>query len=306
VNPTQDIDKKYKMLLEREEDTRVKLAEAREKLKTARDVDVEALAQAALAGKAAPKRTEVALRHKVDDLSVLLDGIDTAVWHLQLEARAAVGEGRSFPIFIPDNVPANREAIIADLMAHKNRQPDESDEDFEARCTREVPRGERDAEGIIREAHRQREISLDRRLPRLTERPPVLSKWIEAAYAAEDRQAESNYEAKAKKARGRAAVEAVNRAKAEHQRRGLPSGSFNMRAYPDIVLPEHLAEFEQQVARSPFQKAREQLPSLEEAQNEPVADAQPVNEEDAFRRREIAGVRPPAASNVEPVTEEAA
>jgi hypothetical protein len=306
VNPTDDIRKTYKKLLEREDDTRAKLAVAREKLETARDVDVEALAQAALAGEAAPKRTEVALRHKVDDLSVLLDGIDAAVWHLQQEARAAVGEGHDFPIWIPPDVPATRAEVVAEMRATKVREDGETEEHFERRIENQIPRSHMDAESIVREAHRQRDISLDRRLPRLTERPDDLVSWIEAAFDAEDRAAEVACEFLAKKQRGHDATEAVNRAKAEHQRRGLPAGSFTMHAYPDIVLPEHLAEFEPPVERSPFQKAREeQLPSFEERQNEPTASPQPVNEDEELRKREIAGVPPAAAPDVKPINPDA-
>jgi hypothetical protein len=306
VNPTDDIRKKYQKLLEREQDTKVKLDDAREKLKTAREVDVEALAEAALAGEDAPKRTEIALRHKVDDLSVLLDGIDAAVWKLQQEARAAVGEGHAdFPVFIPPKVPASRADVVAELMTRRVRQEGESDDEFEARVAQEVPRNHLDAEGVIREAHRQREISLDRRMPRLrlAERPADLIEWVEAAYEAEDRHAEDGYERQAKKQRGRDAVEAVERAKREHQSRGLPAGSFSMSSYPSIILPEHLAEFEKSIARSPFEKAREaRLPSHKPAQNEPVAEPEPVNEEAELRKREIAGVPPVAAPDVKPVT----
>lgn len=301
MNPTDDIDKKYKKLLEREQDTKVKLAEARKQLETAREVDVEALAQAALAGEAAPKRTEIALRHRVDDLSVLLDGIDAAVWHLQQEARRVVGEGhQDFPIFIPPKVPATRADVVAELMTRRVRQEGESDDEFEARVAQEVPRNHLDAEGIIREAHRQREISLDRRLPRLTERPADLIAWVESAYDAEDRQAEDGYERQAQKQRGHDAVEAVNRAKMEHKRRGLPAGSFSIRSYPGIILPEHLAEFEKPIDRSPFEKAREErLPSHEPAPNEPVAEPEPVNEAQELRRREAA---PTAAPDVKPIS----
>ncbi len=301
MNPTDDIRRKYKRLLEREQDTRVKLREAQEQLETARGADVEALAQAALAGEAAPKRTEVALRHRVDDLSVLLDGIDAAVWHLQQEARRVVGEGRDFPIFVPPTVPSRAEAV-AELKAMRAGEDGESDEDYTARIERQIGR-HGDAESIVAEAHRQREISLDRRLPRLTERPADLIAWVEAAYEAEDRAAADGYERQAKKQRGRDAVAAVERAKSEHKRRGLPAGSFRLNSYPDIIKPEHLAEFEQPIDRSPFQRAREyRLPSHEPAQNEPAAEPEPVNEALELRKREIAGLPPAAAPDAKPIS----
>jgi hypothetical protein len=299
-----DIRDAYAALIKREDKTRRKLADTREKLKTAREVDVTATAIAALAGEPAPKRTELTLRHAEENLSVELDGIDEGVFRLQQAARAAVGEGHDFPIFIPPDIPANRDAVIATAMTDKNRQPDESEAEFEARVVREIPRSEKDAETIVAEAHRQREISLDRRLPRLTERPTDLIAWIELAYDAEDEKAEDAYERKAKKQRLHEATEAAERAKREHRRRGLPAGSFSIHAYPDIVLPEHLAEFKQPINRSPFSIAREAeagLPSYEEAQNEPVASPQPVNEAKEHREREIAGIPPAAAPDVKPI-----
>jgi hypothetical protein len=311
VNPTTDIDKTYKKLLEREEDTKAKLAEAREKLEKAREADVEALAQAALAGEAAPKRTEIALRHKVDDLSVLLDGLDEAVWKLQLEARAVVGKTHSdFKIFIPPGVPVTHADVVEQWKGIRPREEGESDEHWEQRVELAIPRNNLDAESIVAEAHRRRELSLDRRLPRLTERPASLSTWIESAYDAEDRKAEDGYERLAKKQRKHEATEAVNRAKREHIRRGHEAGTFTVSAYPEIVLPEHLAEFEPAITRSPFSIAREaareaQLPSFEEAQNEPVAGPQPVNEAAELRQREIAGIPPVAAPDVKPINPDA-
>lgn len=298
----EDIRTTYAALLKREETVRGKLADTRTRLRDAREVDAAAVADAALAGEPAPKRSEVKLRHEEENLEVELQGLDEAVFMLQQEARRVVGEGRDFPIFIPPNALASRAEVVAEWKATKVRADDESEEEFEARIERMIPRSHVDAESIVAEAHRQREISLDRRMPRLTERPADLIAWVEAAYDAEDRQAESNFEAKAKKQRLHDAVEAVNRAKAEHQRRGLPAGSFNPRSYPDIVLPEHLAEFGAPIEHSPFQKVRDQLPSHEEEQNRPVASAQPVNEHEELRRREIAGVPPAAAPDARPIT----
>jgi hypothetical protein len=307
MSATQKIAEKYSRLIAQEDATRSELAAAEARLQTVDQEDIAAGAQAALDGKPLPTRKAIKLKHAVENLQIDLKRLDEAIYLLQLEARAAVGEGRDFPVFIPEGVPATRAEVVAQMKEKRTRDEGESEEHFEARLASQIPRGNKDAESIINEAARQREISLDRRLPRLTERPSDLVAWIESAYDAEDRQAESDYEAKAKRDRGRAAVEAVNRAKAEHLRRGLPGGSFSIHSYPDIILPEHLAEFEPAIERSPFQKAREErLPSHEEAQNVPVAEPQPVvNEAEALRRREIAGVRPPAAADVEPVTPEA-
>jgi hypothetical protein len=299
---TQQIAEKYRALLAQEDVIKKELAASTARLETVESEDIAAGAFAALAGEPLPARKAIKVKHAVENLTVDLLRLDEAVWRLQQEARVAVGEGRDFPIFIPESIPANRAEIVAELMTRKVRQEGESDAEFEARIAQEIPRSYVDAEGIIREAHRQRELSLDRRLPRLTERPDDLIAWIESAYDAEDRGAEKTYEFQAQKQRRHAAIEAVNRAKAEHQRRGLPAGSFSMRAYPDIVLPEHLAEFEEPIQRSPFEKAREQLPSLEEAQNIAVAEPQPVNEEEELRKREIAGLPPAAADDVKPVT----
>jgi hypothetical protein len=299
-----DISKQYAALIEREDATRRKLAETRGKLENAREVDVSAAAHAALAGTKAPKRTELTLRHAEENLGVELDGIDEAVFSLQMEARRAVGEGRDFPIWIPPNA-LTRAEVIAEMRATKVREDGESDDEFEARLVRQIPR-HGDVESIVAEAHRQRELSLDRRLPRLTERPADLIAWVESAYDAEDEAVQIAYEFRARKQRGKDATAAVQRAKAEHRRRGLPAESFRIQSYPDIVLPEHLAEFKQPITRSPFEKARDvQPPSMEEAQNEPVAEPQPVESEAEFRRREIAGIPPAAAPDVKPINPDA-
>lgn len=301
----EDIRTQYAALIEREERVGAKLTDTRTKLGTAREVDIAAAADAALEGGKAPKRTELTLRHAEENLGVELDGLDEAVYRLQLEARAAVGEGRDFPIFVPPDAPADRAEVIERMRDVSPRAEDESEEQYVVRLERQIPRSAGDAESIVREAKRQRELSLDRRMPRLTERPADLIAWVEAAYDAEDEKARDGYERKAAKQRRHDAVEAVQRAKAEHNRRGLPAGSFSMHNYPTIVLPEHLAEFGAPVERSPFQKVREQLPSFEEAQNEPVAEPQPVEEETPaeFRRREIEG-RPPG--DTRPITPERA
>jgi hypothetical protein len=299
---THDIAEKYARLLAQEDVARKELAASTARLDTVEAEDIAAGAEAALDEKPLPARKAIKVKHAVENLEVDLLRLDEAVWRLQQEARAAVGEGRDFPIFIPEGIPATRAEVVATMMTTKTKQDDESDAGFAARLESQIPRGYKDVESIIREARRQREISLDRRLPRLVgERPADLIAWVEAAYDAEDRGAEASYEFQAKKARGHAAIEAVNRAKTEHRRRGLPGGSFNMRSYPDIVLPEHLAEMEVPIGRSPFEKAREQVPSFEEAQNEPVAEPQPVNEEAEFRKREIAGAAPAAAPDVKPI-----
>ncbi len=303
-----DIRKQYAALLEREQATQKKLAETRVKLARAHDVDVAATAKAALAGEPAPKRTELTLRHAEENLCVELEGIDAAVYGLQLEAREAVGEGHAdFKIFIPPGVPVTHAEVVEQWKAIRPREEGESDEHWEQRVELAIPRSNLDAESIITEAHRRREVSMDLRLPRLTERPPDLVAWVEAAYEAEDRKAEDAYERLAKKQRKHDATEAVQRAKAEHQRRGLPASSFAVQAYPDIVLPEHLAEFEPAIGTSPFSIAREaaaereaQAPVFEEAQNEPVAGPQPVNEAAEQRQREIAGIPPAAAPDVKP------
>lgn len=304
---TQEVDAKYQRLIAQEDATRSELSAAEARLQTVDQEDIAAGAQAALEGKPLPARKAIKLKHAVENLRIDLKRLDEAVFLLQQEARRVVGEGhQDFPIFISPKVPATRADVVAELMTMRVRQEGESDDEFEARVAQEVPRNHLDAEGVIREAHRQREISLDRRLPRLTERPADLIAWVESAYEAEDRHAEDGYERQAKKQRGRDAVEAVNRAKGEHQRRGLPAGSFSIRSYPDIILPEHLAEFEKPIDRSPFQKAREeQLPSHEPEQNRPVAGPEPVNEEAELRNREIAGVPPAAAPDVKPINPDA-
>jgi hypothetical protein len=300
---TQEVDTKYQRLIAQEDATRSELAAAEARLQTVDQEDIAAGAQAALEGKPLPTRKAIKLKHSVENLRIDLARLDEAVYLLQQEARAVVGEGHAdFPVFIPPDVPATRAEVVAEMRATRTREEGETEEHFEKRIENQIPRSHMDAESIITEAHRQRDLSLDRRLPRLTERPDDLIAWVEAAYEAEDDAAEVVYEFQARKQRRHDAIEAVQRAKAEHQRRGLPAGSFTMRAYPDIVRIEHLAEFEEPVDRSPFQKAREaQLPSLEERQNEPTASPQPVNEADELRKREIAGAPPVAAPDVEPI-----
>jgi hypothetical protein len=301
---TQKIAERYSKILAQEDATRKELAASTARLDTVEAEDIAAGAFAALADQPLPARKAIKVKHAVENLTVDLLRLDEAVYRLQLEARAEVGEGRDFPVFIPPNALASRAEVVAEWKAAKVKGGTETEEEFEARIERMIPRGHVDAESIVREAHRQRELSLDRRLPRLTERPDDLIAWIESAYEAEDRAAESTYEFLAKKQRGHDAIEAVNRAKMEHKRRGLPAGSFNMRSYSGIILPEHLEEFEEPVARSPFEKAREhRLPSHQPEQNEPVAEPEPVNEAAELRRRE--NVPPVAAPDAKPVNPDA-
>jgi hypothetical protein len=291
---TQEVTEKYTRLLAQEDATRSELFGAEARLQTVDQEDIAAGAQAALAGTPLPARKAIKLKHAVENLRIDLARIDEAIYLLQLEARHVVGEGHAdFPIFIPPNALPSRAAVVAEWKGAKVKRDDETDEEFEARIESQIPRSHVDAESIIREAHRQREISLDRRLPRLTERPADLIAWVEAAY-----------ERRAKKQRGKDAVAAVERAKGEHQRRGLPAESFRLHSYPEIIKPEHLAEFEAPIARSPFEKRREeQLPSHKPAQNEPVAEPQPVVTEDEERRRREIAKAPPAPTVVAPPKE---
>lgn len=301
---TQEIEQQYQRIIAQEDATRKELAAAEARLGTVDTEDVAAGAQAALEGKPLPARKAIKLKHTVENLRIDLARLDEAVFLLQQEMRVAVGEGRTFPIFVPPTVPSHDEAV-AELEEMKPQEEGEEDEDYAARIERQIGR-RGDAESIIAEAHRQRELSLDRRMPRLTERPESLSAWVGAAYDAEDDARAVAYEFQARKQRGKDAVAAVQRAKAEHERRGLPAGSFRIEAYPDIVLPEHIAEFEKPIERSPFEKARDaRLPSHEPEQNVPVAEAQPVNEADELRKREIAGVPPAAAPDVKPINPDA-
>jgi hypothetical protein len=304
---TQGIAEKYSRLLAQEEATKGELIAAEARLKTVDQEDVAAGAQAALEGKPLPARKAIQVKHKVENLGVDLKRLDEAIDLLRLEAIAVVGEGHAdFPVFVPPGIPANRAEVVAEWIAAKVKPEDESRDDFEARIESQIPRRNEDAESIIAEARRTRENSMRRRLPRLTEfRPPDLIAWVEAAYEAEDQAAADGYERQATKQRQKDAVEAVNAAKREHVLRGHPAGSFNPRSYPDIVRPEHLAEFHKTVSRSPFQEVREQLPPVGEAQNEPVAEPQPVNEADELRRREIAGLPPAAAPDVKPINPDA-
>jgi hypothetical protein len=302
---THEIKTKYERLLAQEEATKGELIAAEARLKTVDQEDVAAGAQAALEGKPLPARKAIQVKHKVENLGVDLKRLDEAIDLLRLEAIAAVGEGHAdFPIFIPPGIPANRAEVVAEWIAAKVKPDDESQEDFERRIESQIPRRNEDAESIIAEAHRERENSMRRRLPRLTElRPPDLIAWVEAAFAAEDRVAADGYERRATNQRQKDAVEAVNAAKREHTRRGLPAGSFTLGLYPHIVRPEHEAEFHKTVGKSPFQQHREQLPPVAEAQNEPVAEPQPVvNEDEERRRREIAEA-PPAPTVVAPPRE---
>jgi hypothetical protein len=305
MGTTQEIKMTYERIVAQEDATRKELAAAEARLKTVDQEDVAAGAQAALEGKPLPARKAIKVKHAVENLKVDLQRLDESIWLLQQEATRVVGEGHAdFPVFVPPGIPANRAEVVAEWIKTKEKPEDETQEDFEARIESQVPRRNEDAESIIAEAHRERANSMRRRLPRLTEfRPPDLIAWVEAAFAAEDQAAAVGYERRVRKQRQKDAVEAVNRAKREHTRRGLPAGSFNERSYPDIVRPEHLAEFHKTVSRSPFQEVREQLPPVGEAQNEPVAEPQPVvNEDEERRRREIAEA-PPAPTVVAPPRE---
>jgi hypothetical protein len=89
-----DIRSTYGQLRRNEEEAQRGIARLREDLVHAREHDVQAYADAALAGQEPPKRKEVTLRHKIDNLEVALEGYEVAHGTLLEEAIIATGAGR--------------------------------------------------------------------------------------------------------------------------------------------------------------------------------------------------------------------
>ncbi len=84
----------YARLLRNEGEGARAFAKACEDLKTAREADVRAYADSALAGNEPPKRKEVRLKHTIENLELAEDGYVLAFDLIAAEAVEAVQEGR--------------------------------------------------------------------------------------------------------------------------------------------------------------------------------------------------------------------
>jgi hypothetical protein len=178
-----DIRTTYTRLLDEEMTTREKLAKAKTDLETAHDADVEAAAQAALAGESPPKRSEVRLRHAIENLDVSLQGLDEAVYRSQQQVIELVGE--------------ERQAIF-------HGDPDAV-----------APRGGRT---VAEEAALSRSVEVGRRLPRLApdDRPTDLIEWVERGYDEYEAVARTGVETQVKEERYQHGIRAEGAAKRKY------------------------------------------------------------------------------------------
>jgi hypothetical protein len=224
-----EISATYKRLLDAEETTREKLAKARADLTTAREADVQAGAEAALAGKPQPKRSEVRLRHAIENLEVQGQAIDAAHKSLLEEAITSVGEGRR-PLVKPGKVRPQR---ALSQRAEYTPAPDESE--LRELRNRIMPR-------LTDEQRRDAWAESGQPAP-VDIRPDDIVAFVTAAYDTADRLHAEKAEQRRKAKGYEVAIRHVQDAKVEHQRRGKDLRSFEMRQYPEIVTEEDLSFF---------------------------------------------------------------
>jgi hypothetical protein len=194
----EDIRSAYARLIRNEDEAARALTRARADLETAREADIEAYAESALAGEEPPKRKEVRLRHAIENLEVAAKGYDVAYERILADAIAAVGEGRR-------ELSKHEQAFLRRRVAA----------DDEARTA--AWRGEVEPASV---------------------RPEDLIAFVTEQYEAADRRHEANEVAKYEKEGYQRAIAAVERAKSEHVRRGKEPGTFRISRYEDIVTPE--------------------------------------------------------------------
>jgi hypothetical protein len=185
-----DIQKQYERITKQERETRGKLDAARAAMATAKEDDISAAADAALAGEAAPKLKAVRLSHAIENLSVTLAGLDEAVYRLQQEAIELVG--------------ADRPAIFhGDPDAEAHRGPIVDGKTL----------------SVAEEALRMRKVDVARRLPRLApdDRPTDIIEWVERGYDGSDGVARAGVEALEKEERYQRGLRAEGDAKRRYR-----------------------------------------------------------------------------------------
>jgi hypothetical protein len=224
-----DIRSTYTRLVDEEENTRAKLAKAEGDLQTAREADVQAAADAALAGEPPPKRSEVRLRHAIENLGVTLAGIDAAHARLLEEAITAVGEGRRSLVHMKDGVAGEQIEDRSELDALRNFI---------------IP--------LLTDDQRKAAWSANGQVAPTDLRPDDLIEFVTSAYEASDRAYEAKKEERRKAAGYRVAIGHIQEAKAEHRKRGKDLSSFAMEAYPEFVTEEDLSFLKKELGNERF------------------------------------------------------
>jgi hypothetical protein len=194
---TEDIRETYKRLVKQESDAQAALQKAQQDIETVREADVRAFAEAAIAGSEAPKRKEVTLRHKIDNLGIALRGYEAAFDALLEDAIAACGEDRR-------ELNEHEQRLLRDFI---------------------IPRL---TEEGMREAWQRGEVE---RAQEATPRPEDIVQFVNEAYDKVDARHEANEHARRQKEGYREAIAAIQRAKGEHGRQGRDMRDFQVERY---------------------------------------------------------------------------
>jgi hypothetical protein len=210
---TEDMRETCKRLVKQESDARAALQKAQEDIESVREADVQAFAEAAIAGSEAPKRKEVTLRHKIDNLGIALQGYEAAFQALLEDATTACGEGRR-------ELNEHEQRLLRDLIIPKLTEEQR------------------------REAWQRGELVA---AEEATPRPDDLIEFVTEAYDKMDARHEANEEARRRKEGYREAIAAIQRAKTRHGELGRDMRDFSTSLYEDIVTPE----LQQYLGRTP-------------------------------------------------------
>lgn len=219
---TETIQGTYARVLRNEGEAGRGLERLREELKDAHERDVQAYAESALAGADAPKRKEVTLRHKIENMEVALEGYEVACKALLEEAIGAVGKGRR---------------KLTGHQGHRLR------EFIIPRLTEEG----------MREAWQRGEVE---RAQEATPRPEDIIQFVTEAYDQVDAQHEANEHARRQKEGYDEAIAAIQRAKGEHSRQGRDMAEFQTDKYVGTEHPWQIdPDLLQYLGNTPGRKA---------------------------------------------------
>jgi hypothetical protein len=213
----EDIRSTYARLIRNEGEAARALTRARADLETAREADIEAYAESALAGEEPPKRKEVRLRHTIENLEVAARGYDRAFALLQEDAIAAVQGGRRE--LDPHEQHRLREHIFPQLT----------------------------------DAQRRHSWAVTGQVAPAGLRPDDIVAFVEAAFDYADLQHDGKEEARRRKEGYDIAIRHIQQAKSEHTRRGKDMQTFTMDQYTEIVTAEDLTFLTKQPGRGAFQ-----------------------------------------------------
>jgi hypothetical protein len=194
----EDIRSTYGRLLREEGEARRGIVPLREDLMHAHERDVQAYADAALGGEQPPKRKEVTLRHKIDNLEVALQGYETAHRALLEDAISAVGAGRR------ELSQHEQRLLLLDFIIPKLTEEQK------------------------REAWQRGEVE---RPAEATPRPDDLVEFVTEAYDKVDARHEANEHARRQRDGYQEAIAAIQRAKGEHSRQGRDMRDFQVERY---------------------------------------------------------------------------